>query len=90
MVLLRAESPDYCLFVNIAGLELGGREIGAVGGIGEVLAFQRNAVVVVIDVAVLAGGATLKPVAGVDLDAGLGGEHLEQASGCRGIEFGSL
>src|ERR1700686_5147100 len=69
-------------FVDRRGLEVlarpenGGRKLGMVGRVGEMLRFQAECVAAVVDLASLAVNP-IQEVAGIKLEAGLGGRHLE-------------
>ena len=63
--------------VGLGGADEGGGEVGVIGGVGEVLTFDGDAVVVAVRTSRFAGGASGEPVAGVDLDAGLVGTYGE-------------
>ena len=70
---------DY-LFIFVSWTEESIRKIGLVGRIGKGLAFKRHTFVIVVDMAVFALRAAAQPVAGIDLDARLGGIELHLTS----------
>ena len=67
--------------VALAGVQGHGWEFRLVRGIGIVLGFQAEGVVARIGDAALAGGFAVEEIAGVKLDAGLGGLNFHDAAG---------
>jgi len=65
----------------LAGSQDGGGEAGVVGGIGEMLGLHAKGGTAGIGFAGLAVDAAVEKIAGVKLEAGLGGEHFEDAAG---------
>ena len=66
--------------VALAGLQDHGREFGLIRGIGKVLGFQAEGVAARIGCAAFAGSFAVEKIAGVKLDAGLGGPNFEDAA----------
>src|SRR4051812_19599180 len=77
----RGELPDGGLVEGFAGLEDGGGEIGMVGRIGIVLGFETEAGVPGVGSTGGTFEGSVEEVAGVELDAGLGGPDFEDATG---------
>ena len=69
--------------VACAGVQDHGREFRLVGGIGKVLGFQAEGVALGICGTALAGSFAVEEIAGVKLDAGLGGPNFQDAAGGR-------
>ncbi len=67
--------------VALAGVPDYGRELRLIRGIGKVLGFQAEGVAAGIGEAALAAGFAVEEIAGVKLDAGLGGPNFEDAAG---------
>src|ERR1700678_1023325 len=79
--LLGCELEDGGGFVGLAGAESGGGEAGVVGRVGEVLGFEAEAAVLFVLATGASGEGSVEEVAGVELDAGLGGVEGEGAAG---------
>ncbi len=73
---------------GFAGVQGGGGELWLVGGVGEVLSFEAEAGVLEVGPAGLAGELAVEEVAGVELNAGLGGFDAEGATAPRVVGFG--
>src|ERR1019366_789156 len=67
--------------VSLAGLQFGGRESRLIRRIGIMLGFETEGRVLRIDLAALAGEGAVEEIAGVELNARLGGEHFHHAAG---------
>ncbi len=67
--------------VALAGIEDHGGEFRLIGGIGIVLGFQAEGVAARIGDTALAGSFAVEKIAGVKLDAGLGGPNFHDAAG---------
>src|SRR6267142_1684611 len=67
--------------VALAGLEDDGGEFRLIRRIGKVLGFQAEGVAARIGYAALAGSFAIEKIAGVKLDAGLGGPNFHDAAG---------
>ena len=80
--------PDDSLFKSILRTQDRGRVLGFVRRIRAVLALNGYSFVVKIGTAAFTHGATRKPVTSVDLDSGLGSQHLQQTAALGGIQLG--
>ena len=69
------------LAVGFAGVEDGGGEMGMVDGVGIVLGFEAEGVVLFVGDVVFADESAVEEVGGVELEAGLGGPEFEAARG---------
>ena len=76
------------LVEHLAGTKHGRRIVRLIGTVREMLALNCNSIIVMIGDAILAGRAAIKPVAGVNLHAGLGGIDRQLAAAFRRIELG--
>ena len=88
LILFRPESEYYGLTEDLPRLEDGRGELRFVGAVGEMLAFQGDGAIIVIDAASLADRTSLKPVSGIDLYSRLGSKNLHLAAALLGPEFG--
>ena len=75
------EGVDADVGVGLAGVEADGGEGGDVGGVGEVLCFEAEGGAEGVEGAALAFLCGVEEVAGVELDAGLGGVDGHDAAG---------
>ena len=69
--------------IGLPWLQFGCGEFGVIGRIWEVLGFQAEAGVLVVDVAVLARQGSIQEIAGVELYSGLSGFYGEYPAGGR-------
>src|ERR1043166_8125275 len=72
---------------NLSWMETGGREIGLVRRIGEMLRFQTDSQVLGIAVAIGSFKGAPRKIGGEDLNAGLGRKHLHCTAGVRVNQF---
>ena len=78
--LFHRKAQDGLRAVALSRAEEGGGELGLVGAVGEVLGLEAEAAPLRVGALRLAAEASVEEVAGVELDAGLGGEDLEDAA----------
>src|SRR4051812_44916678 len=71
--------------VPLPGAEHGGGELRLVRRVGEVLRLETERRALFVDLAALARDLSVQEIARVELDAGLGGEHVHRAP-ARGID----
>src|SRR6476620_9648059 len=81
--LVDGEGVGRCFAELLAGAEDGRREVGLVGRVREVLGLEAEAVALAVGAAGCADERAGQEIAGVELDARLGGTDFEAAPGCR-------
>lgn len=82
------EAMNGFVAVGLAGLEDDGWETGLVDRIGKVLGFQAKTGVFLIGEPFAPGDRAIEEIAGIKLDAGLGGENFHDPSGHRLVNAG--
>src|SRR5260370_23200038 len=71
----------------LAGTQHGGRELGMIRRVGIMLGFQAESAIFLIGLATLADDARIEMNGGIELHAGLGGQHFHLAAGRRIVPF---
>ena len=71
----------------LAGTQHGGRELGMIRRVGIMLGFQAESAIFLIGLATLADDAGIEMNGGIELHAGLGGQHFHLAAGRRIVHF---
>src|SRR5690242_10300877 len=78
--LLGTEAVDRGALVGLAGAQDRGREVGVVGGVGEVLGLEGEGVALAVGLLADAQESAVEEVAAVELDAGLVGVYFDGAA----------
>jgi hypothetical protein len=78
--LLSGEPEDDGVFVGLTRIQLDGGKTGMIGGIGVVLGLHAKAVAEIVLFASLAPNGAVEEIAGIELQARFGGEHLQDTA----------
>ena len=78
---MRRKAEDHCVHILVAGIEPRRGKLGAIRRIREHLRFQAQPVALTVDAAGLADDRAVEKVAGIELQARRGREHLQHAPG---------
>ena len=69
--------------VGVVALEYGGRETRVIRGIGKMLRLEAKRRPFAVDLSAFAANAAVQEVAGIELNAGLGGTHFHDPATLR-------